>query len=1036
MKFFFFISLLASFATKTLANNHFVDRIDLGSSTPISFDSSLEGAGIEDAEPKHNFDNALVTRSRWWSWTAPSDGWFRIEIQSDDYLNVAIYKGENLDQLQNFTKAWMPIEGHPTSLPFFVTQNERLEFAVAGTSFRNGLPFKLTLKQTPPPASNDDFADRIILDEHFNGILQVETYGATAEPDEPDHNRRHPQRSLWWTITPTRDRDYLIEILNPNNQDLEANLFIFTGSELKDLRPACGCAKTLIAKADESYHIRLDQSGDESPPPVQLQLKISYSFHGEPQNDHFEDAINLGNDRTQFFSATFWNATREPGEADHINFEDGRILRNTTWWRWTAPVDGPCFVGKPAGFPAFLVVYESFPNGILVKKTETTPDDSSFEAEAGHAYYIVAGLGKDYLSELISCYLYQPLEIPDSSDPKPLGITDSFTVEANNIIPPPRNNGWNWTPLSGGYYRILAGPSAGNRDPYLYKVTPQGDLEWVVPDTQGDYFALEAETKYRVGISGPFGSKWVYPISAVHIPAARNDDFADAIDLGSESFIFSNSSSFGAGIEEGEQSANSTHQKTIWWKWSSPRASQWEIKCSERHLVEVFTGDNLDTLQQVSRPAYQSFAFLAEVGLSYHIRISTIQEDDLSIVLRERSSTPNNFKEDAIQLTAQLPATGRGSLFQTTSNEGEPGQKNSWWSWAAAQSEPVRISKNAYFIKVFEGLPSDPFSSLIPIEPDNYGWGEDLVFDATAGRNYLFTIYRPEEALPLPIYSKDESITLELNSHERPNGDRFKNRIILPETTSIRHRGAGSGATWSDTDPAAREFGNRSIWMEWTPQIPGEYELRGQTTAGEFNDDGLGVFVSNELGDLERIAFLLVDDDDVAPGLRVEVQGGQTYYLAFLTDGDAEAYEISIAPVGSFDLWLNEWRPEIERLAFFYPDLTEESFSRSGTLWNDGVTNFDRYLFNIDPTIAPRWNWGYVNLPSLVRSEGFLELRYRLSSEALSMDNAFFTHSGEVSRDGIQWEDISPINEGSITFVIRTPIDGGRKFLRFKAIEK
>jgi hypothetical protein len=103
MKFFFFISLLASFATKTLANNHFVDRIDLGSSTPISFDSSLEGAGIEDAEPKHNFDNALVTRSRWWSWTAPSDGWFRIEIQSDDYLNVAIYKGENLDQLQNFT---------------------------------------------------------------------------------------------------------------------------------------------------------------------------------------------------------------------------------------------------------------------------------------------------------------------------------------------------------------------------------------------------------------------------------------------------------------------------------------------------------------------------------------------------------------------------------------------------------------------------------------------------------------------------------------------------------------------------------------------------------------------------------------------------------------------------------------------------------------------------------------------------------------------------------------------------------------------
>lgn len=70
----------------------------------------------------------------------------------------------------------------------------------------------------------------------------------------------------------------------------------------------------------------------------------------------------------------------------------------------------------------------------MLKKTETTPNHSSFDAEAGHTYYIVAGLGKDYVSQLISCYLYQPLEIPDSSGPKPLGVTDSTLILSPTLV--------------------------------------------------------------------------------------------------------------------------------------------------------------------------------------------------------------------------------------------------------------------------------------------------------------------------------------------------------------------------------------------------------------------------------------------------------------------------------------------------------------------------------------------------------------------------------------------------------------------------
>jgi len=430
-------------------------------------------------------------------------------------------------------------------------------------------------------------------------------------------------------------------------------------------------------------------------------------------------------------------------------------------------------------------------------------------------------------------------------------------------------------------------------------------------------------------------------------------------------------------------------------------------------------------------------AFLAEEGDTFHFRYLEVNERPVSVMIREGSPTQNNLRSNAIDLENQLPAVSRGSLMTASSEPGEPEGKNAWWHWTAPLTSTIHLSTKGQQISVYQGTPQTPLNELIPLLVDSFGFGDgDIVFEAEALQSYLIAVHQKVPTPPSSRYPWNSAVELRVAKFIRSPGDRFENRIILPGQTSVRYEGIGTGATWTDQEITPCRDCNGSIWLEWTPPVSGTYVFEGQTLLAGNNDDGIGLFTMNEAGIREQLAVAIDDDDDTQSSFRFSVEANRAYYLIFFTDSIFNTYGISISPYRGFDLWVDTWRYHLEQFSNYYPEITADSLQRNSSVLRDEVTNFERYLFGMDPKIKLPWDRASSNRPTLVKLNDFLELRYRLGSQAASLEPGFMTHGGEVSIDGKTWVDVPTINLGDRWFAVRTPVDHPRKFLRFKAIEK
>jgi len=76
----------------------------------------------------------------------------------------------------------------------------------------------------------------------------------------------------------------------------------------------------------------------------------------------------------------------------------------------------------------------------------------------------------------------------------------------------------------------------------------------------------------------------------------------------------------GATAEAGES------MPSVWWRWTAPAAQITTLQITLDRPLEVFVGSSLDTLTRIAnsfswyRPS--SLAFVAQAGVTYHIRVS------------------------------------------------------------------------------------------------------------------------------------------------------------------------------------------------------------------------------------------------------------------------------------------------------------------------------------------------------------------------------------------------------------------------------
>ena len=187
--------------------------------------------------------------------------------------------------------------------------------------------------QAAAPA-NDWFADARML-EGAEGTMEVDLLGATAEPGEPlaqSSEAGRPTGSVWyrWTAPATAAVSFGAVRTRTTNAGGGPFVDIFEGNRVTALKSIGSRYKNVrfFAEQGKTYLIRVRHE-ERSLSPA---LRLEWAQDSRPSNDDFSAAAVIEGTEGSV-AGNNSGATLEPGEW----FGD---LAGTTWYRWTAPVDG------------------------------------------------------------------------------------------------------------------------------------------------------------------------------------------------------------------------------------------------------------------------------------------------------------------------------------------------------------------------------------------------------------------------------------------------------------------------------------------------------------------------------------------------------------------------------------------------------------------------------------------------------------------------------------------------------------------------
>jgi len=343
-------------------NDNFVNAIALTDETANSTGSN-HGATIEEGEPAQSG----AINSAWWSWTAPSSGFFQVDTTGSDFdTYLSVFTGS---EVNNLTLIGADDDGGPgvTSL-YNLNATAGTTYPIAVDGFSNYTLGSINLNIAPTAPPNDNFANRIgLAGETANATGS--NIRATAEVGEPTQSGTI--NSVWWSWTAPSSGNYTFDTEGSN---FDTYLYLFTGNDLPNL--------SLVAADDDSgegltslitrnvtagttYQIAVDGWSSNI---GQIQLNIA--LNPPPPNDNFANRIGLAGETANATGSNI-EATQEVDEPT----QSGTI--NSVWWTWTAPSSGNyTFDTQGSGFDTYLYL---FTGNELTNLSLVAADDDSGE---------------------------------------------------------------------------------------------------------------------------------------------------------------------------------------------------------------------------------------------------------------------------------------------------------------------------------------------------------------------------------------------------------------------------------------------------------------------------------------------------------------------------------------------------------------------------------------------------------------------------------------------------------------------------------
>lgn len=384
--------------------------VQLAGPTGDEFYRPFELAGLNATARASNraataqyFESAMLNgasqRTLWWTWTAPTNGIYRLSTRGSSFDTVlGLYTGADIAVLATVGVNNDELAAPPTSLVKFTGIAGR-QYRIAVDGFREAAgDVQLTLAletplPTPPP--NDVFANRLVL-AGPEVVLDGSNVAATAESGEPAHAGLAPGPSVWfeWTA-PTNGT--VRAGLGPVTFDSVLAVYTITGTTLNSLRaltsndddPAGrGGSRVLFHGTTGTRYILAVTGYAGATGAFTLGLEQILRPPGPPANDAFARRITVEGVRWQVEGSNV-GATAEPLEPRLGSMSS----RATVWWNWRAPGWGRTYVQVVGGgFTARVAVFTGNAVNALQQIAISTDSGKTgaleFEAAAGRDYAI------------------------------------------------------------------------------------------------------------------------------------------------------------------------------------------------------------------------------------------------------------------------------------------------------------------------------------------------------------------------------------------------------------------------------------------------------------------------------------------------------------------------------------------------------------------------------------------------------------------------------------------------------------------------
>jgi hypothetical protein len=360
-------------------NDNFANAIALTDEIANSIGSN-HGATGEVGEPAQNGQ----VNSAWWSWTAPSSGFFQVDTTGSNFDTwLSVFNGSVVDNLSLIGADDDSGPGLTSLYNLNATAGTTYPIAVDGYSNYTLGDINLNIAPTAPP--NDNFANRIgLAGETANATGS--NVRATEEVGEPTQNGA--TESVWWTWTAPTNGTYTFDT---EGSGYDTYLSLFTGNDFPNLSLVAAdddggdgltSLITQSVTAGETYQIAVDGYSSATGP---INLNIARIV---PPNDNFANRIALAGETANATGSNI-GATEEVGEPTQSGATE------SVWWTWTAPTtETYTFDTIGSDYDTYLSVFTGFDVSSL---TLVAADDDgagypasliSLNATAGETYQI------------------------------------------------------------------------------------------------------------------------------------------------------------------------------------------------------------------------------------------------------------------------------------------------------------------------------------------------------------------------------------------------------------------------------------------------------------------------------------------------------------------------------------------------------------------------------------------------------------------------------------------------------------------------